>query len=339
MRLVHLLLGVLLLLAACQPTAPTTNTPVPTGTATVATLEPTPTAAPWPTRFFPIPEGIAVTRSDDRGVIVIPEAELTLELPGANPWDISQHQPAGASEHFRFHSLDGTTPIPLAELQAEADVIYDEVAARVGAAIGGRIPVTFLPPQEGTCPVRGVASFGGPDRAGEMQILIFADEATSPQQVLGVLAHETAHLLHARTTNGMGRSVALQEGFAHWAASRAVNAWYGSASFDDLIRVYLEEGRYRPLSEVYEFYEEPPGFDDPADCLAWRDQLYTQWAAFIGFLVDTYGRPRLDQLMGSPTSEPADDGYTVQPADFQGVYGLALNQLEAQWLSQLTGGD
>lgn len=341
MRQIHLLLGVLLLLVACRSPTPAANELAPAATATTpAALQPTPTAQPWPTRFRPLPEGMPFSSGAQGEVIVIvPEGEVTLATPTSNPWDISQHQPASESEHFRFYTRGSTTPVPLAELQAEADVIYDEVATRVGAAIEGRIPVYFLPPQEGPCPVRGVTSFGSPDRDAETQILIMAGATTSPQQVLGILAHETAHLLHARTKNGLGRSVALQEGFAHWAASRAVNAWYGSASFEELVRIYLEEGRYRPLTEIYEFYENPPQFDDPADCLAWRDQLYTQWAAFIGFLVDTYGRPQLDRLMHFPKSEPADDGYTVPRADFQGVYGPALNQLEAQWLSQLAGGE
>lgn len=57
------------------------------------------------------------------------------------------------------------------------------------------------------------------------------------------------------------------------------------------------------------------------------------------FLLTEYGYERLETLFRSPKSEEveADEGrmFYVTPADYQSVYGLELNQLEAQWLEHL----
>jgi hypothetical protein len=76
----------------------------------------------------------------------------------------------------------------------------------------------------------------------------------------------------------------------------------------------------------------------PDDCQTLRDQLYTQCAAFTGYMLEDYGWAAFEELMASAAPEIKDDGEVlVHPADYQGVYGVSLEELEREWLSALTG--
>ncbi len=115
-----------------------------------------------------------------------------------------------------------------------------------------------------------------------------------------------------------------------------------------------------PLHEYYRQEGEPQPVDGE-DCLAERDRRYISWAAFLDFLIERYGMEKLLELLGpvqppeqvptpppiltipphpsgTPTifAEPAVEVSIIQPPDYEGVYGLALNQLEDAWLRQLT---
>jgi len=121
---------------------------------------------------------------------------------------------------------------------------------------------------------------------------------------------------------------------ATWAAGRYWPAWK-RASFNALVRSYLDEVTYLPLYENLDLSLAYAG----ANCIEKRDILYSEWAAFIDFLLTTYGVDQLGVLFrSSPPEETEIDGEEVvisRPPDFEGVYGSALNQLEAAWLNQL----
>lgn len=292
---------------------------------------PTPTAYPLPTRSVDV---VVITRT----VEAEPPAENASPL--GVPDDL---EPAGDSEHFTFFVEPGARALPMEELGPLAEDGFDYVSARLGATFDGSIDVIFRPPPGTACPPRGMALGYPPEELQDAPLIyIFAGRDTDRDQIAGVLAHEVAHILHARALEqGLSRSSALNEGFAHWLSADYVYAWYDTPSYDALVRGYLDAGIYLPLREHYELRSiypdsEDSGLDDDA-CLRRRDQLYSQWASFVGFLIETYGMERFLALMDSPEAAAADDARVIHPPDYRGVYGLALNQLEVVWLRRLLG--
>ena len=199
-----------------------------------------------------------------------------------------------------------------------------------------KIQLAFQPPDKQACPVRGLAAEGEAP-----MIIIFADQNSQPAYLLGVLAHEVGHAIsYEGFPGGLPGNIALAEGIASWGSGKYWAAWKNVGSIDDLVRGYLNAGEYQPIYENTELngvypWQKPTG--SGADCLARRDLLYTEWAGFTGYLIDTYGWPKAYQLFRSP--EPRQQaGQTIHfPPDFQGIYGKALNQLEWEWLARLEG--
>ena len=170
-------------------------------------------------------------------------------------------------------------------------------------------------------------------------ITIFADKHTSHAQVLGVLAHEVGHVLQeVGTERHWGVFSALPLMKDRLPGRRGVTGKRGKKfpSFDASVRSYLDASTYLPLYANYDLSLAYSG----ENCIEKRDILYTEWASFIDFLLTTYGTDQLEALFhSSPPEETEIDGERVvvwTPADFEGVYGSELNQLEAEWLSHLT---
>jgi uncharacterized protein (DUF3820 family) len=58
------------------------------------------------------------------------------------------------------------------------------------------------------------------------------------------------------------------------------------------------------------------------------NQLYYQWASFVEFLIKTHGRDKFDTLYISGGKEPG-------AANYFGIYGKHLDELEHEWLAWL----
>ena len=307
----------------------------PTAPATAATVihpflsGPTPTAAPLPTR---IAQEIVVTRVVESGEAEPPAGgRLLAEVP-------EDLEPAGESEHFTFYVERGAEAPPMDELGPTAEEIFSYVSRRLAAPYDGSIVVLFRPPPRTACRPRGMAITEPPGEQHDVPLVyIFAGDDTGRDQIMGVLAHEVAHILHARALEqGLSRHAPLNEGFAHWLSTDYVTAWYNTPSYNALVRRYLEAGTYLSLHENYQSpYPSPESGDD--NCLQRRDQLYTEWASFIGFLIDSYGMEQFLALMAGPEIEQTQVPPIIYPPDYEGVYGLALNQLEVAWLRRLLG--
>jgi hypothetical protein len=103
-----------------------------------------------------------------------------------------------------------------------------------------------------------------------------------------------------------------------------------------MVKDYLSEGTYFPLVEYQNLEGSQPGTPIQGDCLTRRNILYTEWASFIDFIIRQHGgRERLDELFASSKVEREGEDTVIIPPDYPGIYGLALNQLEAQWLASL----
>lgn len=241
--------------------------------------------------------------------------------------------PRAETEHFTWVATAGYLPVTLDEWSARAEQVLDDVAARLGLSLDERIGLRFERPRAGACPARGyTVDLQGPE------IAIVADERTSSDQLLAVLAHEIAHALHfsgfdSEPANGVGM---LYEGLATWAAGQYWLDWHGVPSFQSAVLTYLDSGAYLPLHEN-EGGTPTAGPEGEAaygkDCVSRRDILYIEWAAFIEHLLDRFGRDRLFELLrvsSTARTEARDIGI-----DYSAVYGRSLNELEMAWLQEI----
>ncbi|HEX6383920.1 MAG TPA: M48 family metalloprotease [Anaerolineae bacterium] len=277
----------------------------------------TPTAFPLPTQVIEGPTEIIITREVTEVEEITPTREKIAETP-----------------HFVFYVEDGYLPVGVDELQEEAEVVFDYAKARLEVpSPKEKTTVSFRRPSDEPCAARGWAFF-----AETPQIVIFSDEETSREQLLGVFAHEVGHVLHEHGFEG-GFSVhrGLNEGLANWAAAHYWNAGQDSPSFDASVRTYLEDSVYLPLYENYDLNDVYLDVEKPAeDCLRRRDILYTEWASFLDFLLQSYGMEKLRELFATtPASEITETQRIIRPPDYPAVYGSALNQLEAAWLEDI----
>jgi hypothetical protein len=167
--------------------------------------------------------------------------------------------------------------------------------------------------------------------------------ATSEAQVLAVLAHEVGHVLQFEAVNG-GSSIQsiFIEGFATWVAGPYWLDWQGVHSFQSAVKSYLDSGTYISLHENDESFDTTS--DDAElrfgrDCLNMRDIIYTEWAAFIDYLVEEYGREKLLSLFQAAPIGAVDDQTRYKQPNFPEIYGASLEQLEVAWLQSLEASD
>jgi len=79
------------------------------------------------------------------------------------------------------------------------------------------------------------------------------------------------------------------------------------------VRPWLAAGEELPLSESY-----------VGRPIADMNKLYYQWASFVEYLIETYGRDKFDALYVTGQSYPAS-------ADYTGIYQQRFDMLEAEW--------
>jgi hypothetical protein len=266
------------------------------------------------------------------------------------------------SATFKLRTSDGHA-LPVSDsVAAQFDLIFTEVGARLGISredfaaaswslspmaqqlpelaplfVGGRGPnitVTFQVPAPGNCKVRGAAA----PSPGAPAIQIFADEDTPLAQILGVLAHESGHLFQwLVVAKGSVGFLLFNEGFASWAAKDRWVAMIDMPSLQGAVATYLEDGRYIPLLETSELRETIypiAGRRAANDCVARRDVMYTEWGAFIEYLVTEFGRETMYEFIRASTAARADPSLPTE--QYTTYFGRTLEQLEGAWLSTLS---
>lgn len=238
--------------------------------------------------------------------------------------------------HFYFLARNEYWPVDTARFIRDAEEAFDYVSARMRSTTAVKTIVMFEPPDDSLCPARGLATT---DDDGAWPIVsIFADEQTGYAQIMGVIAHEVAHVLQTYGNEQLWASPhrAINEGTATWASGRYWFAWQDTSSFDASVRLYLDQATYLPLYENYDLSLAYSG----ANCLERRDILYTEWASFIEFLITEFGFDQFQTLLRTaPAEERSIDGTSERvrfTADFELIYGSSLPQLEARWLDYLT---
>ncbi len=238
--------------------------------------------------------------------------------------------------HFIFYAQDGYFPVDQKWWTEQAEEAYAYDVQRLdNYQVKHKVQLAFHQADTRGCPIRGFAS----QSSGGAQIIIFADQNSSQAYLLGVLSHEVAHAIsYDGFPEGIPGNIALAEGLASWAAGKYWAAWKNVPSIDDLVRGYLKVGTYEPIhgnTDLHGIYPWQGNTGSGQDCLARRDKLYSEWASFVGYLIDTYGWPKAHRLfrLPAPIHQP---GQTIEfPPDYQGIYGKTLNQLEWEWLNWL----
>ena len=272
------------------------------------------------------------------------------------------------TEHIEFYlGRDSVSESRLREYARHIESELSEIAKKLGVvpsiAFPGGIHLNFISPESELvdydgrwhCPIRGLAFLPPFDLASvtmgrdpaPISAWIVADEETEAGQVIAVAAHELSHHVGYARFSLIGDLI-LVEGLATWLAQDTWLRWHGWDSLDEAVLGFLSAGTYIPFAQRH---ERPERASD-ADCLARRDTLYTEYASFVGFLIDRYGMDRFEELTDtipvttitrSPSNlTPAPSlvstpelVYTPPMADYHAVYGRSLEELEQEWLRTL----
>lgn len=217
-------------------------------------------------------------------------------------------------DFYRLPGGLGTETIQNMALAAEQAIISGTL--KMGTGLAGRIAIRFEPPQTGPCAIRGLTL------SSERTIRMFYEPEIDPNRVLAILAHEFIHQLqhdYYGTTDHLQSDVILLEGMAVWGSSPYFLAADGRPLYHVNAKQALNDGAIMSLTTSLE-----------ADCrTTTRVNIYDQWGSFTEYLLVTYGREKLDAVYRDSTGRPAG------AANYQGVYGKSLEQLEADWVAWL----
>lgn len=234
-------------------------------------------------------------------------------------------QKQAENEYLDLYSVNDYLPIDIQWWQQESRQVYEYVSTRLDTQLSSRVIVTFSKPELVNCPARG-RTF-----VDKRIVQIFADEETSKEQILGVLAHELGHVFILNKHQNLN-DLALSEGMATWAAGDYWKDWKG-LDFNSSVRDFINKRIYLPLFENYGFQK---AYDQKStDCLTDRDILYTEMASFVDYLIQNYGMEQLATLFNVPQAATMDKKTIVYPPNYKGVYGSEFNQLEYEWLKTL----
>jgi hypothetical protein len=195
---------------------------------------------------------------------------------------------------------------PLAD---ELQRALEYVTARFGSGPSSRFSAAVV--REDSCGLHGIAYTD----LRSVQVYTCPDIARS--RAVAIMAHEFVHQLEQDRYGPahLNADLILSEGTATWGAG---TYWLsGYADFRSYVRDQRKAGVFYPLATNYS------GLG-----VAAMNALYYQWASFVDFLISSYGREKFDRLYVSGHGAPGS-------ADYAGVYGKGLDELEAEWQAWL----
>ncbi len=197
------------------------------------------------------------------------------------------------------------TPDEQAALAAELDQALRYVSQRFGSAPGA--PLSIYVGSEPGCSLHGIAY------TDIRSVQVFTCRELPMGRTVNILAHEFVHQLCQDRYGAphLSADLVLSEGVATWGAG---SYWLGeAATFRAFVRPWLASGNQLPLGQSY------VGLPISA-----MNQLYYQWASFVEYLIEQYGRERFDSLYLTGQGAPGS-------ADYRAVYGKSFLELETEW--------
>lgn len=284
------------------------------------TVPPAPTAPPSPTAD---PQFVQPTATPLPTTPPLPTA--TPLPPTATPLPLLEGVPApvlAGDLVMRTYSIDfyrlpgGLNEQAIKQLAMPTERAIAIVGRNLGrdVRLEGRVSIRFEPAQTGICAIRGWTI------SQERTIRMFYEPDFNPETIIPILAHELFHQLqhdyygqgpHLRSDN------VLLEGMATWGSSDYFVDPDGSPRYRRHVREALAGGYLLPLAT-----------DLDVDCrTSTRGNIYSQWASFVEYLIDTYGKEKLNAVYVDST------GRKPGSANYVGVYGKTLAELEADWIA------
>lgn len=207
-------------------------------------------------------------------------------------------------------SADGLfAPEEHARLAIEFERALNYVSARFGSGPMQRISA-YVGSEPG-CGLHGIAY------TDQRTVQVFTCAGLPRDRVVTIVAHEFVHqLAHDRYgPRHLEADLILSEGVATWGAG---DYWLsGQPDFAAFVRQYQAAGQLLPLATSY-----------VGRSIGDMNMLYYQWASFVEFLISNYGRELFDAVYITGSRDPGS-------ADYEGVYGKSIGQLEQEWLAWL----
>ncbi len=270
-----------------------------------------------------------ILRSPQRAVTAPPQSLAQGEQPAGLQGQFQvQAAPAASSSAGQSLLLAGRRPVVTA-----GDLViytssgsYSEEQARALAAplrealdyVSNRTelqlsaPVSILFDRRATCGLDGAAY------TQQRVIILYACADLPLRRAVNIVAHELVHQL-AHDHYGAAHLQAdliMSEGFATWGAGKY---WLGS---EPDFRSFVQHNYASALLPLNSDYRKLGTIDA-------MNRLYYQWASLADFLIATHGRSAFDQLYRS------GQGMAPNSADYSGVLGADLGQIEQQWQAWL----
>lgn len=190
-------------------------------------------------------------------------------------------------------------------LQAEVSSALAYVVGRFGGPPAGRFTTTFV--RDDSCGLHGIAY------TDVRNVQVFSCDGIGRDRAVNIMAHEIVHQLEQDRYGPahLQADMMLSEGMATYGAGKYWLA--GQPNFRSFVRAQRAAGVSYPLATNY------AGLG-----IAAMNALYYQWASFVEFLIETYGRESFDKLYVSGNGAPGS-------ADYLGTYGKPLDTLEREW--------
>ena len=234
-------------------------------------------------------------------------ASTPARLPGSGPWMpgtlVIQTERLDLYVGKQTFSSD-----QVAALAPLIEQLLRDNEARFGTSLKQRVSVAFY--RAGIAPSRGVRGMAYTD---EQRTEVFYRPNERVDSAATVVAHELAHHLEAQRYGAQVQRRAdtiLHEGLATWIVSERWLTMCGSVSWKARARSLRSAGVPLRLLTA-----ERSG----------ANNAYEIWASFVDFLIDHYGRDKLDALYRS------GHGRAPGAADYRQVLGKSLDELADDW--------
>jgi len=234
-------------------------------------------------------------------------------LPGSGPRLAGKKVYSGPAfelylNETAFNETEGMT------LALKAEIALAYIEDRFGQKLSKRISVgAYGAAQAPSSATRGIAY------TDKRFLQLFRRPEDDLDKEVIILAHELAHQLEAEKygDGAQGRAdTILLEGLATWIAGdywlRLSQAPDWQTRAQDLVLL----GYGRDLTTIQMAVPNP-------------DMAYELWAAFVDYLLKTYGWDSMDKLYQSSR------GRAHGSADYKGIYGKTLRELTLEWRGKL----
>ncbi len=246
-----------------------------------------------------------------------PPSAVTWNHPMEQPVDpdAARQPPPITGQFVQRHNLDIISteglfsPADQATLAVELEQALNYTTGRFGSGPSDRVNV-YVGLEPG-CGLHGIAY------TEQRTVQVFTCANLPRYRTVTIVAHEFVHqLAHDRYGPAhLQADMILLEGLATWGAG---SYWLGEhPDFAAFVRQYKNNGALLPLATSY-----------VGRPISDMNQLYYQWGSFVAFLIEIYGREVFDALYVTGNRAPGS-------ADYTGVYGKSLADLEQEWRAWL----